>query len=273
MKILIQRLEKNMNKYFTPINKNRYNEGIIPMMYALLNEVQTKTNIPKERIVCITLYGSQNYHMDNEYSDIDCECFVFPSMDDIVFGHSLYSQCITTSLGTCHVKDIRAAFNELRKCSPNILECFASSYLLINNDYYQIMFDMCGAHIDDIAQLSLYRLIRGLEGLLNKYYQSIDNNKYLANAYRMILMINKTLQGYKYSETLVPDNAENLIELKYSIKDNEVRRREVSDLVNKLHLKLYNYYQETDPKLNQQILDLINNFEKKLMTKYIKLTF
>lgn len=37
------------------------------------------------RVLYIGLYGSNNYGVDDEYSDVDAKVIVLPSLDDIVF--------------------------------------------------------------------------------------------------------------------------------------------------------------------------------------------
>ena len=58
-------------------------------------------------VVGIFLYGSQNYNLDYEGSDIDLKAIVIPSINDIVFNNKPISTTIDIPDGLCDIKDIR----------------------------------------------------------------------------------------------------------------------------------------------------------------------
>ena len=37
------------------------------------------------KVIYIGLYGSQNYNVDDELSDIDCKAIILPTLHDIIF--------------------------------------------------------------------------------------------------------------------------------------------------------------------------------------------
>jgi hypothetical protein len=86
-----------LNQFFKEIEKEKYNDKVMPKMWNLLDEVSEKTGFDEHQILMLGLYGSQNYEMDSETSDIDTECFIFPSHDDIVYARSPFSKCILYS--------------------------------------------------------------------------------------------------------------------------------------------------------------------------------
>lgn len=259
---------------YKEINKNRYNGTVMPKMWEILQEIFFKTNFDEHQVLMLSLYGSQNYRIENENSDIDCECFIFPTKKNIIFGEPLYSTCITTKYGTCHVKDIRAAFNELRKSSPNILEIFASPYMLINEEYSSIIEEMC-LNIDYLADLSPYKLMRGLDGLYNKYRKEMMiSNKAYANMLRIENMMTSVLHGKDYTLELVPHNYIALRDLKYQDNVNKQLRETTENGYSAILRNSVNrFYETTNPEQDKFILNTINSLEERLMTKYIKLEF
>ena len=196
--------EQFTNKYDNDNIAHDYN--IQKKLWLILTELSHKVDLD---LVCyLGLYGSQNYKLDNEDSDIDCECFMFPSITDIIFAKPIKSTTIDTHYGTCVIKDIRAMFNELRKSSPNIIESLATSYAIINRDYEIIIREICN-NIDKYAKLSEYKLLKGLQGLYSRYAKDCVTNqscKYYANLLRICEMINKILDDkeWEYSKLLVP---------------------------------------------------------------------
>jgi len=86
--------------------------------------------------IITVLVGSQNYGLDSENSDIDTYSFIAPSLFDLMTGKEPLSKEYEVEDGKCVVKDIRLAFNLLRKPSPNSVECFVSKY-----KYYEPIYE------------------------------------------------------------------------------------------------------------------------------------
>ena len=264
-----------LENFFIEINKLRYNQTVMPKMWDILDEISEKTGFNEHQILYLGLYGSQNYRMDTPNSDIDCECFIFPSYDDFVFAHSLYSKCIETKYGTCHIKDIRAAFNELYKSSPNILEILGSPYAIINKDYEYIMNQICDNFIRYFATLSEAKLVKGLEGLLNRYSKTIDvSPKSFANAYRVSDMIKGiTEEGVNYFDLIIPIHYKFLTN--YKLK-TEVEPRDL-ELFNRIQIErnkfLKQFYNNNSFEPNESIKGSIMFWQNELITRYVKLEF
>ena len=264
-----------LTQFFVEVDKVKFNKTVMPKMWAILNEISEKTGLDEHRIVYLGLYGSQNYRMDTPTSDIDCECFIFPSHDDIVFAKQLYSKCIDTQYGTCHIKDIRAAFNELMKSSPNILEVLGSRYALINKDYEFIMNQICCHFIRYFATLSEPKLLKGLEGLLQRYSKTIDvNPKSYANADRVSHAMRGIYEeGLNYFDVIIPVQYDYLARYKcretVDEQDVELFNR-IQEARNK---KLYEFYQTHSFTPDEGVEGSIKYWQDELMTRYMKLEF
>ena len=266
-------MNKWLNQFFKEIEKEKYDNTVMPKMWDILNEISEKTGFDEHRILMLSLYGSQNYRMNNENSDIDTECFIFPSHDDIIYARPLFSKCIETPYGTCHVKDIRAAFNELRKSSPNILEILASPYMIINREYYFLIKQMCCDHIDYIATLNLYKLMRGLDGLYNKYRSEMNtSNKAYANMLRIENIMTSVLLKEDYTKELIPHNYISLKAIKYSDKiDTELREKTENGYSAVLRANVNKFYDRLETDSDEEVLGTINFWQSELMDKYIRL--
>ena len=64
--------------YWNDISSNDRDWEIEGKLWSILNEIYFKYGYQDRVIFSLSLYGSQNYNMDNENSDIDCQCFFFP---------------------------------------------------------------------------------------------------------------------------------------------------------------------------------------------------
>ena len=269
---------RNLNNYFI---ETFYNEDIdldiMDKLWDVLFELcHFGTQYMSNEVCFISLYGSQNYGLANKDSDIDCECFVFPSAENIIFHKSMISTTITTKYGTCVIKDIRAMFDELRKSSPNILECIATNYTIVNRDYQKIITDMCNK-VDDYATLSEYKLLRGLEGLYRRYAKDCNGNcKYYANFLRICEMINSILhdQEWYYHSLLVPKELEYLRWVKNNKDFKAVFREDFfNDLCFNMDEQLKHYFDTHEYTYVAYIYERINYVQKELFNRYIKLNF
>ena len=193
---------------FVDIDRERISNTTYAKFWQIFKEVIKDIPDANERVIAFSLYGSQNYQLDTVESDIDAELFLFPSKEDIIFNKSADKGCIDTRYGTCHIKDIRSAFNEVCKSSPNMLELLATPYMIMNVEYQRQWEQIC-KNVDYYALLSAPKLILGLRGLMNRYYNKLKetgNIKYAIGCLRVILMIREIMENpetFSYSDLLV----------------------------------------------------------------------
>lgn len=219
----------------------------------------------------LTLYGSQNYNLDTENSDIDCMCFIFPSIGDIAFGRPLTSKTLKTQFGTCTIKDVRTMFAELNKCSPNILEALSSVYNICNKDYLYYVQSLCN-NIDFIGLYSKGKLLKGFQGLFNRYAKkAAEDNKYAANVLRIIEVINRILETdeYSYRELLTPFNAEELKNIK--LQKTPIGGKEYLDIICKdTNNKLENYFNSHEITFVPQVKQFLDDTQIMLIDKWLR---
>lgn len=80
-------------------------------------------------VLYIGLYGSQNYNVDDEKSDVDAKVIVLPKLDDIVFRKTV-SFVKEFKEGACDVKDLITYYNVVKKGNFSFLEPFYSNYFI-----------------------------------------------------------------------------------------------------------------------------------------------
>ena len=159
-------------------------------------------------------------------------------------------------------------FDELRKCSPNILELLASNYMWINKEY-QYYINSITMSIDIFAKLSTYKLLKGLEGLSKRYCNPLTvSPKTIVNAIRIKQMIQRIINGENFSTALVPENSTGLFNMKYrdSEPDDDLKLTTIAIETQNL---LINYFNSHEFIFQPQIKESINEFQKILLMKYI----
>lgn len=89
-------------------------------------------------VLYIALYGSQNYGVSDECSDVDAKAIVLPKIDDIVFKRNI-SFVREFDNGACDVKDLITFYNVVKKGNFSFLEPFHTPYF-IGDVYLKCLF-------------------------------------------------------------------------------------------------------------------------------------
>lgn len=90
------------------------------------------------RVIYIGLYGSQNYNLDDELSDIDCKAIIMPSLHDIIFRNKT-STTVECENGNIDVKDLITFYEVIRKGNFSYIESIDTEYS-IGDKYIKELF-------------------------------------------------------------------------------------------------------------------------------------
>lgn len=90
------------------------------------------------KVIYIGLYGSQNYNVDDELSDIDCKAIILPSLNDIIF-RKITSKTIECDNGSIDVKDLITFYDVIKKGNFSYIECIDTEYS-IGDKYIKDLF-------------------------------------------------------------------------------------------------------------------------------------
>ena len=252
-------------------------------MDKILEQVQEKYNWLEEHkhqygvgyIIMVSLIGSQNYHLDGPTSDIDTYAFVFPSYFDFITGNKFISEEHNFEDGSkITIKDLRLAFNLLRKPSPNSVECFISHYKIYNplfapilssyleNDYSTFYLTHCNYKnmIDSIVGCA-----RGLHG------RNMTFGKKYAHVLRLYDMLIHYLDFSCKPENYLTLEPENLyLALGAKLQLFPVSETSYNNLVNTLSVFAKNYKPVARDIVRQEAAkQLVNDFQKELTEIYL----
>lgn len=152
------------------------------------------------------IYGSQNYGLDTEKSDIDMKCIVLPSYTHICNDKMWFVKEYVTSDGSLIIaSDVRHFFDQLKKCSPPTVETLFSNVLVTESicSWCSVMLDRMK---EDIARMYPAQAVRALKGMMvsnyNKYI-SVVNVKAACQVLRLAELIDKYIKTDRpYAEIL-----------------------------------------------------------------------
>lgn len=99
-------------------------------------------------VIYIGLYGSQNYNVDDEFSDIDCKAIVLPSLHDIIF-RKVTSKTIELESGAIDVKDLITFYDVIRKGNFSYIESIDTEYF-IGDKYIKELFKQIRPNLNSI---------------------------------------------------------------------------------------------------------------------------
>ena len=192
----------------------------------------------KDRILGIFLYGSQNYNLATDKSDVDSILVILPSFEDLLFNKTWYSKELYFEDEHIVVKDIRCYREELLKQNLNYLETLLGNYYILNNKYEELFKLYFFNNTELIANYDNVRMKKAVAGqLYNTLKQAKateDNNKEnkkLANCYRLRVTLDKI--GEPSLENIIALTEKEDIKYAMSLKTGKANQ-ETKDLEYKL---------------------------------------
>ena len=127
----------------------------------------------KENVLGVFLYGSQNYNLATENSDVDTVAIIIPTFSDLCL-RSPISKELNIDGEHCNVKDIREYMKMIRKQNINFTETLFTEYCWVNPKYKTI-WDLFTSQKNNLVQIDPDRAI------ISAYHQAENTFKQLLN--------------------------------------------------------------------------------------------
>ena len=238
-------------------------------------------------VVGIFLYGSQNYNLDYEGSDIDLKAIVIPSINDIVFNNKPISTTIDIPDGLCDIKDIRLMVQSWRKQNVNFMELLFTEYSYVNPLFYEFFRPLLAAR-ETIVRYNEKRAVDCLRGFVyEKYYRLFKDTpsqhdevtkygyaaKQLVHMERLASLLEHYMKREPYMECLMvsPEERQKWIDLKtyspnpLSVDEVKERSQKVIEIVEDNILNAEKYYGFTPSPQNEEVDKILNTFTEKCL--------
>lgn len=226
------------------------------------------------------LVGSQNYGLDSENSDIDTYSFIAPSLLDLMTGKEPLSKEYEIENGKCVVKDIRLAFNLLRKPSPNSVECFVSKYKYYEPTYEEILkyFLENEARLRVLIHANFKNMLNAIAGTANGLHgRNMTEGKKYAHCLRLEEMMIKYL-NWNISPFLYLDLSKTTHDCARAAKfgelnlTNEYMNEQIHAITEILTYKAQSFIPSEAQRTYEHFsLMLIDSFQTALFNKYLEL--
>ena len=153
-----------------------------------------------ERAVMFTcLYGSQNYGLATDASDVDTKSYVFPSIRDVAYHRPLLSKELIAPDGShVEMKDYRDMFANIRKQSMNFLETLFTPYVVVDKNW-QKLYNCLHEKREELARLDINRGAMATFGHMCNMYKNYlrdENPKQVAH----LMRLHDVLQRYALTD-------------------------------------------------------------------------
>ena len=90
------------------------------------------------KVIYIGLYGSQNYNLDDDASDIDCKAIIMPTLHDIIFRKPT-SITVELETGNIDVKDLITYYDVIKKGNFSFIEAIDTEYYIGDDSVKELL--------------------------------------------------------------------------------------------------------------------------------------
>lgn len=150
-------------------------------------------------VLYIGLYGSQNYNLDDEQSDIDCKAIILPTLHDIIFRKTT-SKVIECENGSIDVKDLITFYNVIKKGNFSYIEAIDTEYS-IGDKYLKDLFKQIRPNLKSILG-AMYEKRKALTHEYPSKHEEFEKWGFDPKQYHHIIRLSHLLQhnngGFSY---------------------------------------------------------------------------
>ena len=199
-----------------------------------------KEQFPETTVLGVFLYGSQNYNIATENSDVDTVAIVIPTFKELVLNSPVSKEIHFENGEHCVVKDIREVVKQWKKQSLNYLEILFTDYYFVDPLWKKDW--NCFVEIrEDIASINKNLTIKSIAGQAkHTFIQNRFDKKKQANALRMYYFLKAFLYYNKSYKECLTTSCEKVLAVKtgkepFPFSSGIEFFNELEDIVNKTY--------------------------------------
>lgn len=218
---------------------------------------------PDYNFLGIFLYGSQNYGLATEDSDVDSVAILIPSVEDVILRKPVCKEIIFENKEHCNIKDIREVVKEWKKQSLQALEILFTDYFIVKPEYVSYWNNFLNIR-NDIAHYDVERTFKSISGQAKQIYlRNPNDKKQIANTCRLYYFLRSYLMGCSYKTCLTSNSVVTLGVKTGEIPLNDSLNKDTVDIVFNRFPKLKDTswnvksIPEVSKKLDKYLVDLI----------------
>lgn len=230
------------------------------------------------------VFGSQNYGLDDEQSDLDSKLLVLPSFKDVASLAAPLSMTHERANGDhIDVRDIRLFIDNFKNQSHNSLEALFTPYCYIDS-IYQETWNALVKHREKIARLNPFKAVLAMEGMARRNYvllfkpmqhdrDKFDslgyNPKQLHHILKSEYFIDHYIRGDRYEDCIRPTAANK--ELIVMAKRGHFTKEQATEIAARSMARstqmATNFSKQTFPAPDADIINLIDTAKEEIIIK------
>ena len=228
------------------------------------------TLVPEDRIIGVFLYGSQNYGLQTDTSDVDTKALIMPSMDEICSCKKYVKEIKIPTHDEehehCEVMDIRHFIDSLKKQNINFCEILFTDFSIINKKYSLLWETLFRSNKELFVHYNQTAAIKSAAWqAINTVKRRPDIGKSWCTAERLLLFIKKYIDGANYADCIAENTKTYLLALKtetiklscekkedifgqldnyssYTTNEQEEKRKEIEEKIDSSVKSLFEFY-------------------------------
>lgn len=226
-------------------------------------------------VLGIFLYGSQNYDLAYEESDVDTKAIIVPNFNEFVLNKKPVSKTIEMDKkDQVDIKDIRLMFDNFLKQNINFVEILFTDYMIINPKYEKI-FEPMLENKEEIARYNIYKALNCIAGMSMQKLKALEHPypatkdkiekygydpKQLHHIIRLNEFIKKYIWEYSYKDCLKSSMKDYLIGIKsHNYYDLDTARAMAKNVDRETKYIKDLYFKNNELQINESIEKLLKN--------------
>lgn len=219
------------------------------------------------------LYGSQNYGLNSETSDVDVKVAFLPSAQDVLLAPKRQAMTLTkegSTDNTTLAKDLRDVFLEFYKQNLNFLEVLATPYFDASHEFKPV-FEELRAHSNEVARYyerGFYLCTCGLFNKLDADFQKgrFDYKKLVFGLYLRDFVL-KYANDVEFKDCFFAPHAGFYRRLKTG-QENEASLQQCMEMWNDAKLMMDGYFEKAN-KMSTTRNDTTKKWMDELLYDYV----
>ena len=191
-------------------------------IYKTIGEYKKFLEEKGYQVIYIGLYGSQNYNLDDELSDIDCKAIILPSLHDIIFRKTT-SKVVKCDKGEIDVKDLITFYEVIRKGNFSYIESIDTEYS-IGDKYIKELFKQIRPNFKSFLG-AMYEKRKALTHEYPSKHEEFEkwgfDPKQMHHIYRLHDLLNYNINFNEYKSYLNYDYKDMVRDILIDIKRNK----------------------------------------------------
>lgn len=236
-----------------------------------------------KEMVFLGLQGSQNYNLDNEFSDVDTKLLTLPSFANLAMNKEpLSTTHVLKNNEHMDLKDLRLFIPTLRKQNVNFVEMLFTDYYFVNNLYKEEWMKLIAAR-EEVARFSPNRTVMAMRGIAYNKYKVFNNGvsdgfredlgydpKQVYQLGRVVEFLERFMEGKDtYAELLQSKQRDKLLALKQGALTFKEAEEYMNTELTRVEALTIDYLNEYRP-IDKEVHDLLDEVQYNIMKLYMR---